>query len=548
MYRERNPVTERSRWRPLPFIALGVAMIIIDATIVNVAIPSMIRTIGLTTTTAEWVNATYSLVFASLLLTVGRLGDAFGRRRMFLLGTAIFVAASLVAALAPGPGVLIFGRVLQGIGGALLLPSSLSTVNATYHGRDRGIAFAIWGSTIGGAAALGPLLGGWLTTEFSWRWAFLINLPIGLIVAFGVWRFAPETSDPTATKRIDFVGALLSTLGFGALVFGLIEGQRYGWWHAKPAFANDSLVRTFGGSSPSVVAFAVSAVALFAFVAVQRLRAQQGKHILLDLKLFEIRSFRYGNIAAMIVSLGEFGLLFALPLFLQSALGYSALRTGAVLAVLAVGTFLSSPFSAKLTASHGARMVVRLGLLLEVIAIGFLGAVLSTHLSLWSLLAGLLVYGAGVGFATAQLTGVVLADVPIEASGQASAVQSTTRQVGAALGTAILGAVLVVSLGRGVSRELGHIGVPADQAGHLADLVTTAPAQALPTLAGFPDSAAVRAAVDAAFVSSTRAVAWAAAAWVLLGLLATLLLPRVDVTKQARDEPTVPKADIVGES
>jgi MFS family permease len=155
----------------MPFIALGVSMIIVDATIVNVAIPSIIRDIGISVTDAEWVNSIYSLVFASLLLTTGRLGDIYGRRRLFLLGTVVFVVASLVAALAPSAGVLILGRFLQGIGGAMLLPASLSTVNALYQGKDRAIAFAIWGSTIGGTAALGPLLGGWLTTAFSWRWA-----------------------------------------------------------------------------------------------------------------------------------------------------------------------------------------------------------------------------------------------------------------------------------------------------------------------------------------------------------------------------------------
>ncbi|HEY5186472.1 MAG TPA: MFS transporter, partial [Actinomycetes bacterium] len=164
-----EPATGRGKWRPMPFIALGVSMIIVDATIVNVAIPSIIRDIGISVTDAEWVNSIYSLVFAALLLTTGRVGDIYGRRRLFLVGTVVFVAASLVAALAPSAGVLILGRFLQGVGGAMLLPASLSTVNAMYQGKDRAIAFAIWGATIGGTAALGPLLGGWLTTAFSWR-------------------------------------------------------------------------------------------------------------------------------------------------------------------------------------------------------------------------------------------------------------------------------------------------------------------------------------------------------------------------------------------
>jgi len=519
-------VAERGKWRPLPFIALGVAMIIVDATIVNVAIPAMIRTIGLTTTDAEWVNATYSLVFAALLLTVGRLGDAYGRRRMFLIGTFIFVLASVIAAAAPSPGVLITGRIIQGVGGALLLPSSLSTVNALYQGKDRGIAFAIWGSTIGGAAALGPLLGGWLTSAFTWRWAFLINLPIGAIVAYGVARFVPETSDPDTPRGIDVTGALLSTLGFASLVFALIESQRFGWWHADPAVVRSGLGFSLGSTAPSPIAAAVAIVCLVIFLARERTRADRGKPVLVDLKLFSIRSFALGNVAAMIVSLGEFGILFSLPLFLQSALGYSALKAGGVLAVLAVGTFLSSPFSARIASSRGPRTVVRIGLLLEALAIGAIALVASTTMTVWVLSIALLVYGVGVGFATAQLTGVILVDVPVAQSGQAAAVQSTSRQVGAALGTAILGAILVGVLGHDVSTGLSSGGSSPAVANHFADLIKQSPTLAKSLLVGLPDRVGATRVVDQAFVHSVRLVASAAAGWILLGLLATLALPR----------------------
>ena len=170
----------RRRWVAMPFIALGVAMIIVDATIVNVAIPTIIRELHTTASSAEWVNSIYSLVFASLLITLGRVGDMYGRRRLFMTGTIWFVVASLVAATASSSGMLIFGRFLQGIGGAMILPATLSTVNSLFRGRERAIAFAIWGSTIGGMAAVGPFLGGVLTTDLSWRWAFLINVPLGI--------------------------------------------------------------------------------------------------------------------------------------------------------------------------------------------------------------------------------------------------------------------------------------------------------------------------------------------------------------------------------
>jgi MFS family permease len=184
----------RRRWLAMPFIALGVAMIIVDATIVNVAIPSIIRDLHTSVATAEWVNSIYSLVFAALLITLGRLGDMFGRRRLFRLGTIWFVLASVVAATAPSSGILIFGRFLQGIGGAMILPATLSTVNTLFQGSERAIAFAIWGSTIGGMAAIGPFLGGLLTTELSWRWAFLINIPLGAAILIGLIKLVPETS------------------------------------------------------------------------------------------------------------------------------------------------------------------------------------------------------------------------------------------------------------------------------------------------------------------------------------------------------------------
>lgn len=521
---------ERGRWTPMPFIALGVAMIIVDATIVNVAIPSIIRDIGISVTDAEWVNSIYSLVFASLLLTTGRVGDIVGRRRLFVLGTVVFVAASLVAALAPSAGVLILGRLLQGVGGAMLLPASLSTVNAMYQGRDRAVAFAIWGSTIGGAAALGPLIGGWLTTSFSWRWAFLINLPIGAVVVYGLLRHVPETRDPRARRGVDVPGTALSVVGLGALVFALIEGQRYGWWSPTREFEAAGVRWPFDAVSPSGAAFLLAAVCTVAFLVVERRRLRRGDLVLLDLSLFDIASFRYGNVAALIVALGEFGLLFALPLFLQTVLGYSALDTGVLLVSLALGTFLSSPFAARIANARGGRTVVRLGLALEVVGIVGIGLAIDVGISGWRLVPWLFLYGAGVGLATAQLTGVILADVAVEESGQAAAVQSTSRQVGAALGTAILGAVLFTALGAGAADRLEDEGLPRAEAEQVATAVKERPSQALPALAERPDAAAVVPAVEAAFVEATRLVAWTGAGWVLLGLVTTLALPRESAT------------------
>jgi MFS family permease len=215
----------RTRWLGLASLALGLAMIIVDATIVNVAIPSIIEDLGLQLTDAEWVNTVYSLVFAALLVTVGRLGDLYGRKRIYLGGLALFVGASLLCASAPSGTLLIAARALQGIGAACILPSTLSSVNAMFRGRERALAFGIWGSVIGGMAALGPLVGGWLTTDFSWRWAFYINLPIGLVAGTIALLTVPETRDPSAAPGIDLIGIVTSAIGFAALVFRLDRGR-----------------------------------------------------------------------------------------------------------------------------------------------------------------------------------------------------------------------------------------------------------------------------------------------------------------------------------
>ena len=528
----------RGKWLPMPFIALGVAMIIVDGTIVNVAIPSIIKDIGLTTTDAEWVNSIYALVFASLLLITGRLGDIFGRRNLFAIGTVIFVVASAVAAVAPNPGILILGRFLQGIGGAMILPNSLSTVNALYQGKDRNIAFGIWGATIGGTAALGPLLGGWLTTSFSWRWAFLINLIFGPIIIFGLIKYVRNTYDPRAKRGFDPFGTVLSIAALGSLIFALIEGQNYGWWTPKEGELSFFGINWTWNIAPSGVAFIISAVSAILFIVIERRRARLGKIVLLDFVLFRIRSFSMGNVAALIVQLGEFGLLFVLPLFLSSVLGYSALTIGVVLLALAMGAFFAGPLAGQLAAKFGGRPIVRVGMVLEVIGILGISFTVSPTTTGWALAPWLFIYGLGVGFATAQLTSVILVDVPVEESGQGSAVQSTSRQIGAALGTAILGAVLVTSLANQATKRFLTLGLSDADASKLAHEITRAPSEVFPQLAHMANGPQLLNAAGEAFATATKYVGIVAASFVFMGLIATLLLPR-DVGGK---EPSTPSA------
>ncbi len=511
------------RWVGLVFISLGVALIIVDSTIVNVAIPSIINDIGITSTQAQWVQEIYTLVFAALLLVGGRLADQYGRRRLFLLGTVIFAGASVLAALAGDGTQLIAARAVQGLGGALMLPTSLSLLNANFRGRDRGVAFGIWGATIGGTAALGPLLGGWLTTSYSWRWAFGINIPLGLLVIVGLLLLVPESKDPSGQRGADWFGAVLSAIGFGGIVFGLIEGRTYGWLATTKPLTVGSWYWPWS-VSPVAVAFVIGFAALTIFVAVERRRNRRGRVSMLDLNLFSIKSFRNGNIAAAIVSLGEFGILFSLPLWFQNVIGYTAFQTGLALLALAGGSFLASGLTAPIGRKRGTIFIVRLGIVLEIIGIGGLAIFLrpdSTWLTTTPLL---LIYGIGVGFATAQLTGVVLTDVPLARSGEGSGIQSTSRQVGSALGIAILGTVLFATLGARYNTALADLGVPEDQRVQLVDAVKDRAGAAMPGVAATPGTAAVAEPARVAFTDASRVAALTAAGFLVIGLVASLSL------------------------
>jgi len=492
---------------------------------VNVAIPTMVQDLNLSTNDAEWINAAYSLTFASLLIFFGRLADRFGRKLLFIIGVVVFVGASVLVAASDNAATLIAARALQGIGGAMILPSSLSVINAVFVGKARAVAFAVWGGTIGGMAALGPLVGGWLTTYYSWHWAFLINVPIGLLVLIGVLIVVPETRDVTGRKGIDLPGTILVTLGLVGVVFALIEGQRYGWWVPTNQFSIGGWDWPLTSISVAPVVGIIGVLALIAMLFVENARSKAGKIVVLDLKLFRIKSFGAGNAVAVIVSLGEFGLLFAIPLFLQATRGYDALQTGVILLALALGSFVASGAGASLSQRFGPVRVLQLGMVLEVIGILGLGIMLSTSITGWQMAPWLFIYGMGVGFATAQLTGVILSEVPVAESGSASAVQSTSRQVGAAIGTAIIGTTLIIGLGT-TTTELEDRGVPAAQAEQIGEAVAGSAGQAIPALAQQPDGQVLVEGASQGFANAIKTVAWVAGGFVFLGLLTSFTLPK----------------------
>ena len=529
---------ERSRWIALVFISAAISLVIIDGTIVNTIFPKVIEALKLTSTEVQWVQESYVLVFASLLLVWGSLADKIGRKRLLIIGIAIFIAASVWAGLSTDASTMILARIVQGIGGSMVLPTTLSLVNATFSGKERGIAFAVWGATIGGMVAVGPVLGGWLATDFGtdgWRLAFNINLPIGVIVLAGLWWWAKESKQDHDEKGIDVIGALLSVVMFATLVFGLIEGRVYGWWlveEANPFVLGDFAWPT-SGISVIPVSLAISAVSFTLFVLYENARLKAGKAVLLDIAVFKIGSFRNGSIAALIISMGEFGVLFAIPLWLQNVLGLSPISSGLVLLWLAGGAFLASGVGGGLSGKVSPAAMVRAGVALELIAVAGIALFASVDGGFWSIVPWLFAYGIGIGLATAQLTGVIMVDVPMNKTGQASGTQSTARQIGSALGIAVLGTMLFTSIEGSLQTRLDNMandGITKDVSSKIITAVVDSAGGAIPEISNglqqlrVPADIAdkVQAEAGSAFTEGTQAAAWAAGGFLFLGLLSTI--------------------------
>jgi EmrB/QacA subfamily drug resistance transporter len=508
-------------------------MIMLDNTVVNVALPTIQQDLDPSQSGLQWIINAYILVFAALILLGGKLGDRFGRKFILVLGIAIFVASSVWAGYSTDATSMIAARVVQGIGGSMVLPTTLSLVNANFQGKERGIAFAVWGATIGGMVALGPVLGGWLATSFGddgWRLAFNINLPLGLIVMAGLIYWVAESKQAQRAGGIDFVGAIISTVMFLTLVFGLIEGRIYGWWDQT---ATQFQIGDFKWATDQIsiipVSLAISLAAFVAFYLWERYREKAHKNVLLDLNLFKIASFRNGSIAALIISMGEFGLLFAIPLWLQNVLGLSPIDSGLVLLFLAGGAFLASGAAGALSGKVPAATVVRIGVGLELVAVATVAIFANVETGWISIAPSLFIYGIGVGMATAQLTGVIMVDVPADMSGQGSGTQSTARQIGSALGIAVLGTMLFTGTQNSIDTRLAELNIDKERAGAISQLVVDSAGSAIPSLKEglvaqqVPEDVAdqIVAAAGDGFTEGTQFSAWAAGAFLALGFLST---------------------------
>lgn len=528
-----TPPTRRE-WLALAVLSTGLGMIVLDGTIVGVALPVIIADIGLDLTDAQWVNSLYAVLLAALLLSTGKLADRWGRKLLFQVGLVVFVGGSILAAMADAAGPLIAARAVQAIGAALIMPSTLSTVNAVFRGRYRGAAFGVWGAVISGAAAIGPLAGGALTQWASWHWIFLVNIPLGAAVFVAGLLTVPETKGAKGRPGADVDGALLSAIGFGALVFAVIEGPQLGWWAPTGEFS------IFGWSWPAdapvsvvPIAFAIAVVALVLFVLWERHREKVRRSAILDLNLFRLPTFTWGNVTAAMVAVGEFAIIFVLPLYLVNALGLDVMGAGLVLAAMALGAFFSGASARHLAARFGSPGTVLIGLALEVIGVGVLALLITGDSSGWIVAIPLVVYGLGLGLASAQLTGTVLQDVPIDVSGQGSATQSTVRQVGSALGTAFAGAALAVALALTLPAALTDAGITGSSAAQLADTTRQSAGTTISQLRAEGSSsplgdqtAAAVTALSNGFADATRWSLLVAAVFLLLGFIGALVVRR----------------------
>jgi EmrB/QacA subfamily drug resistance transporter len=429
------------RWLGLMGLALGVFAAILDTTVLIVATPTLMRELGAGLETIQWVIAGYSLVFASLLVLSGRIGDLFGHRRMVIAGLIIFAVGALVASLSQNAPTLFVGDALiEGVGAAMMSASSLALINNEFTGKERAGAFGLFGGLAGIAGAFGPVVGGWLTTDASWRWAFRVNvilIPIlVLLVLVGVREVRPMRPRP----RLDVAGVLSVTVGLFLLVFGIIEGPSYGWWEPLQVFVVAGHRINPPGLSIVPFALAVAAVALGLFVFVERLKDRRRREPLYPFSALRYRSFHFGMITTGLLAAGEFTMFIVLSIVLQDIRHLSALDTGLWILPFGVAAIFGAGIGIGLAQRLGAARTVTIGMALETVGLIWVALVIGPQVTLPGLIPAILTYGIGIGFATAQLGNVTLAEIPERLAGVASGVNNTVRQVGAALGIATVGA------------------------------------------------------------------------------------------------------------
>lgn len=433
------------KWGPLLVLSLALAIIIIDTTLLNVSLETLIRELHTTLQSLQWVISAYSLTLAALTVTGGRLGDLFGRRRMFRLGAFLFAVGSFLASISHSIPMLILGEsIIEGIGAAMMMPATASLLVAKYRGHDRALAFGVWGGIAAAAAAVGPILGGYLTTHYSWRWGFRINVFVVALLLLGSMVLGEEPA--RRPRRLDFGGVLLSGLGLFAVVFGIIESSSYGWIHALKPFAVAGWQLDLGGLSIVPFAVLIGLVILAGFVLWERRVEQRGGTPIVSLHIFRNRGFVAGASVVGVIMLSQNGMVFSLPVFLQSVRGLDAFHTGLTLLPMPLMLFLFSPGAAVMSKWIPQKRLVQAGLVVNFFALLAMRWAFGVDTPLIALVPGLALYGLGMGLVQSQINNLTLSAVPVQEAGEASGITNTFRQIGSSLGAAIIGAILLTSI------------------------------------------------------------------------------------------------------
>ena len=440
------------KWEPLSVLSLALFIIVLDATLLNVAIATLIRDLHTTIRGIQWVITSYSLILAAFTITGGRLGDIFGRKKMFMLGAIIFAIGSLTASFAQNLPVMILGEaIIEGFGAALMLPATASLLVSTYRGKDRAVAFGIWGGIAGLGSAVGPLLGGWLTAYASWRWGFRINVFVVILLLIGSFMIK-ESYDKSEKKQFDWMGVFLSALGLLSIVYGVIESSSYGWWKAKELLAIGSTKLDFG-IAMTPIAIALGIVLLVLFVIWEVAHEKEGKTPLISVSIFKNRQFTTGVITVALLALSQAGMFFTLPVFFESVLNLDAFHTGLALVPMSIAIFISAPIAANLSKRFPAKYLVQAGMMVSFLGIIAARQVLAADMHVSHLIWGFGLFGFGMGMVMGPISNITLSALPVSKAGEASGVNNTLRQVGQSFGAAILGAILLTAIASNVASQ-----------------------------------------------------------------------------------------------
>ncbi len=470
-------------------LGLALSIIIIDTTLLNVSLRTIIEELHTDIHKLQWVISAYALTLAALTITGGRLGDLFGRKRMFVLGAIIFAIGSFIASISHSVGMLLLGEsFIEGIGAALMMPATASLLVANFYGRERAIAFGVWGGLAGASSAIGPILGGYLTSNFSWRWGFRINVFVAAILVIGS-VLVRDSRDDSRRPSLDVFGVILSAIGLTAIIFGIIEASTYGWFFAKQSFAIGGWTLPLGALSVVPFSLVLGAIFLLLFGLWELRRERADKTPLVSLGIFRNHQFTSGVITTGIISIGQSGIIFAIPVFLQGVRGLDALHTGLALLPLSLVMLIVAPLSGVLTRYTTAKRLVQIGLFINFVAILVLYWTLNPDTTPWQLAPGLGLYGLGMGFVMAQISNLSLSAVPVREAGEASGINNTLRQIGQSLGSAIIGSVLLTVIATNVQSSVAASpDIPADLRPELTTTLTQSAADLnFSELAGNPN-------------------------------------------------------------